>query len=165
VNLLYPKLKIKFGDIMDLPYPDQYFDVYLSFGVIEHFTNQEDLDKIFSEIKRVTQKRVLITVPYLSPVLYKKFMKGQLPKDISESDFYQYYFSKEEMLGLLHSYGLKPYRFEFYATYIGLKRHSEWFGFLWKFKAFKYVLFKNRRRLDQVFGNRQGHMLACWADV
>ena len=30
-------LRIEFGDILDIPYPDGYFDAYISMGVVEHF--------------------------------------------------------------------------------------------------------------------------------
>jgi ubiquinone/menaquinone biosynthesis C-methylase UbiE len=165
INEISPSLKVKVGDIMDIPYDDDYFDVYLSFGVIEHFTNQDALDKIFSELKRVTKKKVLITVPYLSPALSRFLLEKDLSPETSNYDFYQYYFSKTEISQLLQSYGLKTYKIEYYATYIGLKRYNKFFQILLKFKAFKFFLFKNRSLLDKIFGHRYGHMMACWAYI
>jgi len=37
INRNYPELKIVQGDILKMPYPDAYFDVVVSYGVVEHF--------------------------------------------------------------------------------------------------------------------------------
>ena len=45
----------KVADIMDIPYPDNSFDMVLCMGVLEHI-REEDIDQAYSEMKRVGGK-------------------------------------------------------------------------------------------------------------
>jgi len=57
------KLKnVKFmkGNVFSMPFPDNHFDVVFNRGVIEHFTNYEDIIK---EMARVSRKKVIVIVP------------------------------------------------------------------------------------------------------
>jgi len=55
-----PSLKIKKGDIYNLPYKDNSFDLVLCMEVLEHL---EKPDKALDELKRVSKKYVLLSVP------------------------------------------------------------------------------------------------------
>jgi len=57
---LYPYLDIKVGDIYNLPYPDNSFDLVTCMEVLEHLENP---GKALSEVERVSSKYVLLTVP------------------------------------------------------------------------------------------------------
>jgi demethylmenaquinone methyltransferase / 2-methoxy-6-polyprenyl-1,4-benzoquinol methylase len=77
-------LEIQFetADVTQLPYPDKSFDVSsISFGI----RNVENLDKAFTELARVTRKKVMIlefgqvTAPLLGPA-YNFYSNTVLPK-------------------------------------------------------------------------------------
>ena len=44
------------GDVRNLPFPDGFFEGYISLGVIEHFYSNEDINKVFSESYRVLKR-------------------------------------------------------------------------------------------------------------
>lgn len=49
----YPNFKFVKGSILDLPFPDNYFDVVFSIAVLHHIPSKELREKAVSEIKRV----------------------------------------------------------------------------------------------------------------
>lgn len=57
---LYPQLNIKKGDIYSLPYKDNSFDLLICTEVLEHL---KDPAKALSELKRVTSKYLILSVP------------------------------------------------------------------------------------------------------
>lgn len=59
-NVMYPKLKIKKGDIYKLPYKNNSFDLVICTEVLEHLENPK---KAYRELLRVSKKYVLISVP------------------------------------------------------------------------------------------------------
>lgn len=62
------------GDILNLPYPDQAFDVVVSYRLLPHVTRWK---KLLSELTRVARKAVVIDYPevrsvnYLAPYLFQ----------------------------------------------------------------------------------------------
>jgi 2-polyprenyl-3-methyl-5-hydroxy-6-metoxy-1,4-benzoquinol methylase len=57
---LYPKLKLKKGDIYHLPYAENEFDLVICTEVLEHLENPK---KALKELIRVSNKYVLLSVP------------------------------------------------------------------------------------------------------
>ncbi len=57
---LYPKVNIKKGDIYDLPYKSNSFDLVICTEVLEHLENPK---KAYKELLRVSKKYVLLSVP------------------------------------------------------------------------------------------------------
>jgi len=55
-----PKMNLKKGNIMQIPFQDSYFDLVLAIEVLEHLENPE---KALSELKRVTKNYCIISVP------------------------------------------------------------------------------------------------------
>lgn len=53
-------LLVELGDILDIHYPDSYFDAYITMGVIEHFEDGPSL--VLQEARRVLKPRGLIFV-------------------------------------------------------------------------------------------------------
>ena len=51
------------GDVRDLPFKDNEFDVVCAFQIIEHIP-WEDVPKALSELKRVAKKNVIISIPF-----------------------------------------------------------------------------------------------------
>ena len=156
-----PSLKVSHGDLRSLKYIDNYFSIYLSLGVIEHFNKKEDLDKLISEAKRVTSRLLFFGVPYLSNIVKKNLVKLNRYQN-GQGEFYQYYFDYNEIESLLLQYGLKVVKVDYYATYIGLKRYNYIFSFLEKFYVFRFVFFRIRRLLDILFGRKYAHMIGLW---
>jgi putative AdoMet-dependent methyltransferase len=165
VTNLRPDLKIIYGNVLELPFEDKHFDVYLSFGIIEHFQNEEDHSRIFSEMKRVTKKKVLVTVPYLSEALNKSILAGKLSLRTNKKKFYQYYYSEEEFIKILKSYGLIPYKREFYSTKTGLKRYHKGFHSFDQFKLFRYLTNSFQNQLNCFFGQKYAHMIGYWCRI
>lgn len=86
VNRLDPHLKITQGNIESLPYPNNYFEGLMCFGVVEHII--EGPDKALSELYRVLQPgaKALISVPVFNTL--RKF------KHYTGLAFVDYYFRK-----------------------------------------------------------------------
>ncbi len=57
---VHPNLNLKVGDIYNLPYKDGSFDLVLCIEVLEHL---EDPKRAINELKRVSSKYILFTVP------------------------------------------------------------------------------------------------------
>lgn len=113
-----PDAPVKVGDVTSLDYPDNYFDAYISLGVAEHFPEGPDL--VLREAHRVLKNGGLIvySVPYmnlvrkiLSPFEHLKERK-QKKKDCLE--FYQYAFSKMEVLKELFDFAFTVIYIDYY---------------------------------------------------
>lgn len=101
------------GDIMALPYADNYFDSILSLGVLEHFEAYQDIRKALLEKKRLLKKEGLlfVTVPYASffrllfhlpQRLMITLIKGILGR---QECFNEYRFGKKEVSKIIESAG------------------------------------------------------------
>lgn len=89
----YPGLYFEFGDVREIPFEDNYFDGYWSFGVIEHF--YEGYESILKEMHRVIKpgKYLFLIFPHMSTCRRKKAKSGKYPVwDNSNliKDFFQF---------------------------------------------------------------------------
>jgi len=68
INKLYPGLKIVQGDILDMPYSNESFDVVLSYGVVEHFPESvvRPMQSLFDVLK--PGGIAVVTVPCLNGI-------------------------------------------------------------------------------------------------
>lgn len=103
IKKTFPKASVSIADVESLPFKDESFDVYLSFGVIEHF--KQGPKKVLGEAKRVLRKNGLLylTIPYLNPFRFIRYAifnnkKGQ---------FYQYLYSEKEIIRLIEKAGFE----------------------------------------------------------
>lgn len=114
----FPSLNIKLADVEKLPFNDETFDVYLSFGVIEHFPKGPK--KVLSEAHRVLKKKGLLylTVPYLNLLRFLKY-SIQNPK---KGKFYQYLYSKNEVVKMIESNGFEVSKVSYYDFASAIKR-------------------------------------------
>jgi SAM-dependent methyltransferase len=110
-NQFAPELKIKVGDVRDLPFPDNFFDGYWSLGVIEHF--YDGYERIVSEMFRVLKPGgyLFLTVPVISPlrkakIRRKKYLEYKESKEIREN-FYQFAFDPKIVVNDLKNRGFK----------------------------------------------------------
>ena len=71
---LHPQVKIKKGDIYNLPYKDNSFDVIICTEVMEHI---EDPAKALEELKRVTKYYIILSVPNEPLFTIQRFLRGK----------------------------------------------------------------------------------------
>ena len=155
------KLKVHYGDLRKLKFEDNYFTTYLSFGVIEHFNKKKDVSDIINEAKRVTSNQLFFSVPYYSPKL--KEIVDELKESKEKTDnFFQYYFDINQLENFFNNYNLKIKSVEYYATYIGLKRHSKIFKALNNIYIFRLFLSRMKHILNYIFGKKYAHMIGVW---
>jgi len=110
-NDLFPELKVSFGDVKSLDFPNDFLDAYWSLGVIEHFF--DGYDEIISEMARVLKKNgfLFITFPYLSP-LRKLKAKLKIYPDFENSNcdiekFYQFALDAKQVETRLKNFGFQ----------------------------------------------------------
>ena len=100
------RCSFKVGNILDLPYPRQAFDVVLSYRLLPHVTRWREFA---SELTRVARKAVVVDYPtirsinYIAPLLFqlKKRMEGNTRpfNSFKESDL----FERFESLGFIRA--------------------------------------------------------------
>lgn len=73
-NKTFPNLAIKQANIYDLSYKDNSFDLVLCNEVLEHL---EDPKKALKELKRVTKKYLLLSVPNEPYFMMAQFFRGR----------------------------------------------------------------------------------------
>ena len=105
-----PNLKNEFGDVTSLPFDDDSFDVYLSFGTLEHLERERDLVAAVNEIYRVLKKDGIayITIPnlnFLNFIFYLRnyifnsnVLRRLLGKKPCDSHFFEYNYTEKEFL-------------------------------------------------------------------
>lgn len=71
---LHPKIKIKKGDIYDLPYKANSFDLVICSEVLEHL---EDPKKALIELKRVAKKFLILSVPNEPLFTIQRIVRGK----------------------------------------------------------------------------------------
>lgn len=100
---LEPDIDVEYGDVADLMYPDDSFDVYVSLGVVEHF--EDGPVQVLREAHRVLKSGGLafVSTPYRSPLrllvshpirslyFFIRKLRGQ------PSYFWEYRFSKQRL--------------------------------------------------------------------
>lgn len=74
---IYPELALKKGDVYALDYKDNAFDLSICTEVLEHL---EDPVKAVAEIKRVTGKYILFSVPNEPFFIMANFLRGKYLK-------------------------------------------------------------------------------------
>lgn len=76
---IYPNLKLFEGDVYSLKYKDKSFDLSLCTEVLEHL---EDPARAIAEIKRVTSKYIVFSVPNEPFFILANFMRGKYLKNL-----------------------------------------------------------------------------------
>ena len=69
-----PLVKIKKGDIYKLPYKDNAFELIICTEVMEHL---EDPKMALAELKRVTSKHIILSVPNEPLFTIQRFLRGK----------------------------------------------------------------------------------------
>jgi len=103
-------VSFEIGDLFQIPYPDNYFDVVFNEGVIEHYSLRNNANYIdaFKEMIRVTKKggKIIIAVPnwYNFPHTLYKWALNKLGKKYIYG--YEKSFRHSELLKLYLEFGL-----------------------------------------------------------
>jgi SAM-dependent methyltransferase len=111
INEIFPELKISYGDVMRLDFPDDFFDGYWSLGVIEHF--YDGYGKIIEEMRRVIKKDgfLFLTFPCLSPIRKIKAKLGRYnafkETAFKKNNFYQFALDPRKVRSDLEKIGFK----------------------------------------------------------
>lgn len=127
-----PHLKLVGGDVSQMPFADETFDLYYSGGVVEHF--EVGAEESLNEARRVLKKDgvLLISVPYHNPLrkMLSTFRNGEWRVvDSSSTDdngplngkkFFQYAYTRREFQKLLENAGLCVIKTQGYAVLWGL---------------------------------------------
>jgi ubiquinone/menaquinone biosynthesis C-methylase UbiE len=148
--------KFNVGDITCLPYKTSSFDVYMSFGVIEHF-KKKDQEEIIKEAKRILKKggRVVITVPNAyTPNVFSRFLIKIVKKMFfNESLVYQKNISTTKIKKMFGTHGfemLSCYNFglDKAAKRFFLLNYSKILGIPNVFAPFKWPIINSMKKLE-----------------
>lgn len=120
-----PELDIRLGDVRKLDFPDNYFDGYWSFGVIEHF--YKGYDEITNEMQRIIKPEgyLFITFPHMSKL--RKIKAGKKKYPIWEStqndidNFYQFALDEKQVIADLEKFNFKLIKKQHLSGIKGLK--------------------------------------------
>ena len=125
-------LDICWGDVEALDFPAGTVGCYISIGVVEH--NPEGPWVTLNEARRVLSQdgTALISVPFLNPSR-KRYLKRLVARPPSGNTltFHQYYFDREEFLGILNECGLVAVEMFPYAAGAFLTREHPVFSRFW----------------------------------
>jgi len=115
----FPKLPIKTGNVFYLGYLDNSLSAYISWGVVEHF--EKGPEKILEEASRVLKRNgvMILSIPYLNPLRRVKNLLGYYKNQ--KGDFYQYLFSKNEIIEYIKKAGFEIKKSYPYNPIKGLK--------------------------------------------
>ncbi len=122
ISAIFPDLQIKYGDVTRIDVNDNFYDNYISLGVVEH--RYEGPDPFLKEAWRVLKSKgiAIFTVPYVNPLRKLKAKIGFYnPKNLVNGEFYQYAFSINEFISYLHKHGFKIIETKPISGYYGLK--------------------------------------------
>jgi ubiquinone/menaquinone biosynthesis C-methylase UbiE len=108
----YRKCKFAIGSILDLDYPENAFDLVTAMEILEHI---EDLGEAVTELKRITNKWLLITVPF----------EQDIPVVLCPSclchfnyDGHLHSFTTSDVVDLLERHGLSIHKIEYYSGWV-----------------------------------------------
>jgi SAM-dependent methyltransferase len=122
-----PLLRVLVADVRQLPFADSSLDGYWSLGVIEHFF--DDFDAAAAEIQRTLRPNgyLFLSVPSLNLAKQRRLRKARYAVFATDdtrsgrSNFWQYYFSDEEIVGKFAALGFALEFTRRAGAYYGIK--------------------------------------------
>jgi 2-polyprenyl-3-methyl-5-hydroxy-6-metoxy-1,4-benzoquinol methylase len=102
----------KVGNVVDLPYPDQSFDVVISYRLLPHVTRWQ---KLLSELTRVARTAVIMDYPSLRSVNYIAPKLFKFKKQLEGNTRTYTCFKEQDLLEVVRPYGFV--RAERYAEF------------------------------------------------
>ena len=101
---VYPNLKLIQGDIYKLPYKDNSFDAVLCNEVLEHL---DDPQKALGELKRVTKKHLILSVPNEPFFMFANLLRGKNIKHFGNHPEHIQHWTTFKFSQMLNKYKLK----------------------------------------------------------
>ena len=148
-------LNIRCADALQIDAPDEAYDSYISFGVVEH--REEGPEPFLSEACRVLCPKgiLLLSVPYFGPLRFQKARLGRYEWTKPSEQFFQYGFTRAEFEGLLRSSGfavLETHRLFLHRLLIEENR------------AYRLLVYRRgggalKRLVSHLLKGRDGHMI------
>jgi SAM-dependent methyltransferase len=108
VKAIYPNLPVKIGDATKVDAGMNYYDGYISLGVVEH--REEGPEPFLNEAHRILKPEgyAFISVPYINTLRKIKRRLGLFHKvNITNMAFYQYAYQKSEFQNILERTGFE----------------------------------------------------------
>ena len=139
-----PSVPIIVGDIFNLSFPDDFFQAYISLGVIEH---HENYLMALKEAYRVIRKGgyLLCTVPYFNTIRrIKNIFRVYKPK--MGEKFFEYRFTRKEFIKVVENAGFEIMEVIPFSVPYGLKLEIPGMSILHKYAAKRYrkeLLYQN----------------------
>lgn len=107
VKSVNPDLPIEHGDALSIPVSNNYYDSYISLGVVEHSIEgpQAFLDEAYRVLK--PGGKIIISIPFWGPIRKIKAKVGMYSKCKPDLSFFQYGFDKDDFARILSKTGFK----------------------------------------------------------
>lgn len=108
VKTIYPNLPIEGGDATNVDIENDFYDAYISLGVVEH--REAGPEPFLNEAFRILKPGgvALISVPFVNPLRHTKQKLGYFRhNDVKGLSFYQYAFQKAEFANYLEKAGFQ----------------------------------------------------------
>jgi 2-polyprenyl-3-methyl-5-hydroxy-6-metoxy-1,4-benzoquinol methylase len=123
VKAIFPNLPVRVGDVIEIDRRDDYYDGYISLGVVEH--RKKGPEPYLHEAWRVLKPggHAFFSVPYISTLRSLKHRIGLFGRmQGTTSVFYQYAFTKAEFLRILTEAGFEVIGARGVAGYYALQQ-------------------------------------------
>ena len=160
VKECYPDLNIQRQDVRKTSFEDNYFSIYFSFGVIEHF--YKGYDEILSEAVRIIKPGgyLIISFPQLSILRRIKAELGLYARDkpVDKEHFYQFALNPEKVIKGIEQYGFQLVK---KSQYDGIKGFKDEVAIFRPFLQAIYdgkILQILRRIIDIILKGLSSHM-------
>ena len=113
------KVEFRVMDGMQLDYPDNSFDLVISFSSIEHVPDQAIRQQIITEMARVARESVIVTVADIDDDKYRAFTEGPEAKAVFGDDYHCHLYTKKELADEMEAAGLEILEYAQYGYRIG----------------------------------------------
>lgn len=187
-NTFFPELKVKHANVLALPYPNNFFDVILSYGVIEHFPDGPDAPMKAMNNALKTGGIAIVTVPSFNKIrqikyFYRLFdvrkynvIRKLFGKNILKKNGKRFSFYIDPQYGNFYEYRMTRRQFEHVCKRNGFKiiesvpishvdvLFHEFGSPLVAFKEWKFKLSKSGKLVNKLLSMipfLHNHMHAC----
>lgn len=155
VNSVNPNLPVRYGDALAIDCPANYYDTYLSFGVVEH--RQQGPEPFLLEANRVLKPggKMIISVPYFGMLRQLKNKLALYKRKEPALPFFQYGFTEKEFLRLIRQAGFTIKTCIFLEPHRLLLEEISFYRWLIHQRGGRYV----KKIAEILMSGRDGHML------